>query len=373
MRITDIEAVVLRQENLSTDRADSSQDALIIKVHTDEGIVGYGEVDSFPEVAKAIVYAPKVLKYCTGLKELLLGEDPLEIKRLWDVMYHGTLKLGGRGAAIQAMSGIDMALWDIKGKYLHLPIYRLIGGCFKESIAAYSSVLFPSTTEEVGEVVLKAKEEGFSAIKFGWGKFGNDPQEDEALIATAREAAGADMEIMVDCGNCYQSYHAAYRAAKMLQKYNIFFMEEPFWSDDLTWYAKLSSRTDLCIATGEKLTTRFQFQDLMINGKVDIVQPDIARVGGITEALNIAFLAEMNKTLFIPHAWSTDIVIAAALHVNASIKNSLFMEYCMEETPLRRMTTVDPITMKEGVIQVPQKPGLGIELNEEEIKRYIVS
>lgn len=372
MKITDIETIVLRQKQIYWERADSTQDALIVKIHTDEGIVGLGEADSSPEVAQSIINAPKVLKYCTGLKELLIGEDPLDIERLWDKMYHGALKLGGRGAVIQAISGIDIALWDLKGKALGLPVYKLIGGGFKNKIKAYCSVLFPPTSEEVKELTLKAKEKGFFAIKFGWGNFGIDPKNDEALVRAAREAAGDDMEIMVDCGNCFRGFHDAFRTAKMLEEYDVFFMEEPFWTDDLITYAKLSEKTNIPIATGEKSTTRFQFLELMQKGKVDVVQPDIARAGGISETLKIALLADLNGSMFIPHAWSTDVVIAAALHVNASVKNSLFVEYCFEETPLRKELAVEPIGMEDGYVSVPEKPGLGVELNEEVLEKYSV-
>ncbi|MBA3415146.1 MAG: mandelate racemase/muconate lactonizing enzyme family protein, partial [Chloroflexia bacterium] len=200
MKITEIEAIVLRQPDVDTAKADGSQDALLIRVRTDEGITGVGEVDSLPPVVKAIVDAPASHAIASGLGALLIGEDPLEIDRLWERMYRGSIYYGRRGAAIHAISGIDIALWDIKGKALGQPISRLLGGPHRTHVRAYASTLMPDTPEETGRCVTGLVERGFTAIKLGWGPFGRDPDLDIALLRAARTAAGDAVELMLDIG-----------------------------------------------------------------------------------------------------------------------------------------------------------------------------
>jgi L-rhamnonate dehydratase len=171
VKITDVEAIILRQANIDVSRADGSQDALIIRVHTDEGVIGLGEVDSIPSVVKAIVDAPASHSNASGLRNLLIGEDPFEIERLWEKMYRGSIYYGRRDVAIHAMSGIDIGLWDIKGKALGLPVHRLLCGPHRSSIRAYASTLRPDTPGEVERVVSDLVGRGFTAIKLCWGPF----------------------------------------------------------------------------------------------------------------------------------------------------------------------------------------------------------
>jgi L-alanine-DL-glutamate epimerase-like enolase superfamily enzyme len=374
MKISDVEVILLRQKEPIASIGDSTQDAVIVKVHTDEGIIGIGEVASSPYVIEAIIKAPASKYLCCGLKQICLGKDPFEIERIWHDMYDQSSWFGLRGAAIQAMSGIDMALWDIKGKALSLPVYKLLGGAFNKEIKAYASVLFPDTAEEIKNMVKEFVGLGFSAIKFGWGKFGRSRQEDLRLIESAREAAGKNVELMVDAGGCFRDVKMVIQLAEELEKFNVFWLEEPFPPDDLEGLARLSKATQLRIATGERLSTRYQFKELIEKGKVDIIQPDVGRVGGISELNKVAFISQLNGVICIPHAWSSDILLAATLHINAAIPNGgIFQEFCVSGRPLRKDLAKNPIKVKNGYISVPEIAGLGVELNEDTIDNFRIT
>ena len=205
MKITDVEAVVLRQPAVNEGIADGSQDDLVILIHTDEGLTGIGEVDSAPEAVAALVNAPGSHAIANSLRELLLGEDPDDVERLWDKMYRGVNYIGRRGIAVHAISGLDIALWDLKGKAAGKPICELLGTVRHERIRAYASRLMPDTTEEVTEAVSALRDQGFTAVKLGWGPLGQDPEHDVRLAAAAREAGGDGVEILIDAGHGYEA------------------------------------------------------------------------------------------------------------------------------------------------------------------------
>src|SRR5437899_5920665 len=197
MRITRVEAILLRPKGaIDTSIGDGSQDGLVVRVHTDEGLVGLGEVDSLPSVAKAIIDAPPSHKIASGLGALLVGENPLEIGRLWQKMYKGSLYFGRRGAAIHAISGVEIALWDIAGKAASKPIHALLGGARRQRIKAYASTLMPDTPAEAAKVVETQMKAGFQAVKLGWGPLGRSAALDLALVAAARKAGGENLDLM---------------------------------------------------------------------------------------------------------------------------------------------------------------------------------
>ena len=298
----------------------------------------------------------------------------MEIEKIWHDMYEQSSWFGLRGVGIHAMSGIDMALWDIKGKVLNQPIYKLLGGGFHKKIKAYASALFPETPEKISKMVENFVQKKFSAVKFGWGKFGQIPENDIELVKAARKAAGDKTDLMIDAGGCYKDVTKAIEQAKALEDYGIYFFEEPFPPDELTNLAKLSQSTQIRIATGERLSTRFSFEDLIVKGKVDIIQPDTGRVGGISEFMKAASIAAQYGVACIPHAWSSDILLAATLHVNASMPNGgVFQEFCVSERPLRKDLVKNPIQQIDGYINVPEGPGLGVELNEDTVNNYRVN
>lgn len=369
MKISKVEIICLNLPE-KKDIADSSQDAVLVKVHTDEGIVGIGEIDSHPFIAKAIVEAPMSHRDSHGVADLLIGEDPFDREKLWQKVYKKTTHYGRRGIAIQVIGGIDIALWDLIGKACGKPIYKLLGGCFRNKVQAYASALFPEDSREIVKKVVSFVEQGFKGVKFGWGAFGQEAGKDIQLVKAAREAVGEEIKLMVDAGEQWSASTAIERARK-LEEYNPFFLEDALSPDDIDGYAKLTRATSLRIAAGEAYTTRFPYRDLIEKGNIDVVQPDVTRVGGISEAQKIAWMVQDLGVMFVPHSWSTDILVAATLHLLAAIPQESLLEFCISNSPLKNDLILEPFSIdKEGFVKVPEKPGLGIELNEEIIKKY---
>ena len=365
MKITDVEAVVLRQAVLNEGIADGSQDDLVILVSTDEGITGIGEVDSAPEAVKALVDQRGSHAVATSLRDALVGEDPLDVERLWEKMYRSVIYVGRRGIAIHAISGVDIALWDIKGKALGKPVCELLGTPVRDRIRAYASMLMPDTPEETSERVSALKEQHFTAIKLGWGPLGKDADHDVKLATAAKEAAGDDVEILIDAGLGYVAdADTAIRVARQLEELGIYWLEEPFEPDEYEAYAKLADAVEITIAAGEQDATRWGFRELIERGHVDLVQPDVTRCGGITETLRIAELAREHGVKTVPHAWKSGIIKAASLHVNAVLPDALFQEYCVADTEINTKLTKQLLPIEEdGCVAIPTAPGLGVDLD----------
>jgi L-rhamnonate dehydratase len=374
VHITDVEAIVLRQPALNEGIADGSQDDLVVRVHTDVGIVGIGEVDSAPEVVKAVIDAPASHAIASGLRHVLIGQDPLQIEQLWDVMYRAAIYYGRRGVALHALSGIDIALWDIKGKALGKPVSALIGTVRRARVRAYASTLMPNTEDEVARTVSNLIERhGFTAVKLGWGPLGQDPAHDVRLARAARKAAGDHIDVLIDAGLGYgNDAETAIRVARELEQAGIFWLEEPFLPDELEAYARLADMVDIRIAAGEEDTTRWGFRELVERGHVDVVQPDVTRCGGITELLRIAEYAATQRKGCVPHAWKSGIIKAASLHVNAVLPDAWFQEYCVADTPLNTGLTRQTFPLTDGFVDVPTVPGLGIDLDPDVLERYAV-
>ena len=374
MKITDVEAVILRQPVLDDGIADGSQDDLVIKIHTDEGITGIGEVDSSPEAVHALVSATSSHAIAHSFHSLLVGEDPNDVERLWQKMYRGMNYIGRRGIALHALSGIDIALWDIKGKAAGKPISALLGGAIRDRVRAYASMLMPDTTEETAERVAALRDDGFTAIKLGWGPLGKDPRHDVRLAAAAKEAAG-DGDILIDAGHGYGAdAKTAIGVARELEQLGVYWLEEPFEPDEYEAYAELADTVDIRVTAGEQDTTVWGFRELIERGHVDLVQPDVTRCGGITEWLRIAALAREHGVETVPHAWKSGIIKAASLQCNAVIPDATFQEYCVADTPINQTLVKERMPLDaDGYIAVPTGPGLGIELDEEVLERYRVS
>lgn len=368
MKITNVDAIILR---LPVRRAvaDGTQDDLLIRVETDEGIVGYGEVDTSPEAGKASIDAEMSHGTCYGLGEIVVGQDPMDIEQIWELMYRKALYYGRHGVAVHAMSGIDMALWDILGKAAGQPVHKLLGGSFLSEVQAYASMLMPESTEEVRERVRRYVEEGFKALKFGYGPLGKDVRRDVALAAAAKEAAGEGVEVMIDIGHGY-TLKMAMQAAREFEQIGIFWMEEPLPPDDFEGYRALCPSTSLRIAAGEQEAGRWAFRRLIWECGLDVIQPDISRAGGLTEAKRIAFMAHEANRPCVPHAFRTGVLVAACLHLIAAIPNSLFLEFSVTESALRRELLTEPFRVIDGKVAVPGKPGLGIEINQATVKKY---
>jgi L-rhamnonate dehydratase len=369
MKITDVETIYLRLPQVK-EQTDSGQDALIVRVHTDAGISGVGEVDSSPLAVKGAIDGPFSHNITSGLKHLVIGEDPFEIERIWHKMYQRNVYAGRRGIGIHAMSGIDLALWDIKGKALGLPVWKLLGGGFHRRIRAYASSLFGATPQETCERGKRFIDLGFSAVKFGWEPMGRDEETDIALVREARRGVGEKADLMIDAGLCYDAKTALQRVRRF-EEHRIFWFEEPLAPDNYEGYRRLSQATSVRIAAGEEESERRSFSELMDKGKIDVVQVDLTRCGGITEGLKIASLAADRGLPCVNHGFTTYINVAAALHWLASIPNSFIMEYVAEEgTALREAITRQSFRAVDGFVTVPDEPGLGVHLDEEALARY---
>ena len=370
MKITDVQAIYLRQREVKQ-QCDSGQDALIVRVFTDAGVTGLGEVDSSPIAVKGAIEGPYSHTITSGLRELLIGEDPLETEYLWHKMYRQNIYSGRRGIAIHAMSGIDIALWDIKGKVLGLPVWKLLGGGFhRKGIRAYASTLFGDTPDRTRERALRLRDQGFTAAKFGWAPMGQDEKTDIALVRQARAGLGEDADLMIDAGLVWDAKTALQRA-RAFSDYHIFWLEEPLQPDDYEGYRKLTAATEVRIAAGEHESERRSFLELMDRGQIDIVQVDLTRCGGFTEAMKIASLAVDRGLPVVNHGFTTYINVAAALHFLNAIPNSFIMEFVAEEeTTLRDSLTREKIIARDGIVAVPDSPGLGIELDEAALETY---
>jgi L-rhamnonate dehydratase len=372
MKITKVETMFLRLPQVK-DQCDSGQDALIVKIFTDAGVTGIGEVDSAPLAVKGAIDGPFSHTAASGLAQIILGEDPLQTEFLWQKMYRQNIYAGRSGIGLHAMSGIDIALWDIKGKVLGQPIWKLLGGGFHKRIRPYASSLFGATPKETGERARRFRDRGFSAIKFGWDPMGRDEATDIALVREARNGAGDGVDLMIDAGLVWDA-KTAIRRARAFSDYNIFWLEEPLMPDDYEGYAKLSQATDVRIAAGEEESGRHSFVQLMDRGKIDIVQVDLTRCGGFTEAMKIASLAQDRGLPVVNHGFTTYINVAAALHFLNAIPGSFIMEFVSEEeTLLRDEITKQRIVAEDGFVAMPTSPGLGIELNEEGIRKYRIA
>lgn len=373
MKITEVEAIYLRIPDLDAAQCDGTQDTLVIRIHTDEGIVGIGEVDSSPLVAKAVVDAPASHSIAVGLRSLLIGENPLEIERLWDKMYRGTIYFGRSGPALHAMSGVDIALWDIFGKAMNRPVCEMMGGIFNRKLRAYASALMPDTIDEAARMAEHYAKLGYKSIKFGWGPIGRDARFDEAQVKAIRDAIGDEVDIMIDAGLAWD-LKGALRMADVYEKYNVYWLEEPLHSNDIAGYRELADRTRLSIAGGEQESGRLAFQRLLDEGHLDIIQPDLARVGGLTEGKRIAYLAYDRHKKVVPHAFKTGILVAASTHFAAAIPNGFLIEHTVSNSPLARDLVNREVEFKDGCVTVPlDRPGLGVDINEEVLNRYRVN
>lgn len=337
----------------------------ILEILTDEGLTGVGSVFT----SKALTHGAIEL-----LRPLLIGERADEPARVTEKLRQSTFWQGRGGSVEHAISGIDIALWDLFGKKCGQPVGRLLGGFFRTRIKPYGSILFdePAALRRKLEVTV---ERGFKAIKMGWRPFGRrDSRLDELLIRTARETVGPNVELMVDAGGSEQfwphGYKWALETAKMLKNYDIVWFEEALPPDDLEGFIELRRNAPLPITTGEVLTRRQSFRPFLERGAVDIIQPDATKCGGLTEAWRIGWKAYDHNILMVPHGWNTAIGLAADLQLVAALPVARYVEYLTPCVYLDELITEPFKPDVEGYLNIPDRPGLGIELNREAMKRY---
>jgi L-alanine-DL-glutamate epimerase-like enolase superfamily enzyme len=388
MKITDVECFILLVPDFDSAACSSAQDDIVVRIHTDEGITGIGETDANPWAVKALIEAPGTHCMGLGLKEMLIGEDPLQVEALWDKLYIGSEMNGRRGLGICALGALDMALWDIRGKAEGKPVWKLLGGARRSKLIPYASLL-PDGNDlsEYGKSLIskaqRAVELGFSAIKAevcikGPYSHMNLQEKDEDivdLVEAVREAIGPKIRLMVDVAYTWQDYKTALRVLRRLEPLDLYFVETPLASDNLQGYARLAENSGIRIAAGEWLTSRFEFFDLIDRGGIDVAQPDVGRVGGLTESRRIVEYAYDRGCIIVPHCWKTGIGIAASAHLCTIAPNAPFFEFLpvpLAESRLRKELIKEDFDLVEGSMPLPTRPGLGVELDEDVLARYQV-
>ena len=372
VKITDVEPIVLRLSRVDTTRADGTQDAFLVRVHTDEGIVGIGEADTSPYLARTIVEMPSSHSIARGLREVLVGEDPLQIDRLWQLMFHASDHYGRAGAALHTISAIDIALWDIAGKAAGRPVSDLLGGRRVEDVPVYASEVMPDSVDEVRRLAERAASGGYPALKLGWGPLGQDADHDVALVRAARETLGPASTLMLDGGRAY-SVKSALQLLDRVEEHDLYWFEEALAPDDLDGYRRLSDATTVRIAAGEADATLPPFRALVEHGHVDVLQPDLARCGGFTVARQIALLERTSAVQVVPHCFSTAVLVAASLHFVATLDRPTWSEFSVADSTLVNGILREPFRLQDGRLAVPGGPGLGIELDDELIDRLRVA
>jgi L-alanine-DL-glutamate epimerase-like enolase superfamily enzyme len=364
VKITELEPIVLGSgSDVDVARADGTQDAFLVRVHTDEGFVGLGEADTSPYVARTMIEMPSSHAVARGFSELLVGRDPLQIEARWREMYRGSYHYGRGGAALHVISAIDMALWDIAGQHAGLPISELLGGRVTDSVPVYASEVMPQTVAEVTQLARGATKVGYPAFKLGWGPLGANLDADEELIRAARAALGPKTLLMIDGGMAYN----VKRARQLLQRVadvELYWLEEPLAADDYAGYRRLSETANIRIAAGEADSGIKPFRALVERGGVDVLQPDLARCGGFTIARRIAALAGEAGVEVVPHCFSTGVLVAASLHFVSSLERPTLSEFSIANSPLVRELLVDRFELDGGRLAVPCGPGLGIALDD---------
>lgn len=369
MKIDQIICQILRVRSVEKKTA-SSQDVVLVRVRTNDGLEGIGEADASPEVVKAIIDAPFSHNIACGLREILLGENPLETERLWQKMYRRTMYFGRSSVTIAAMSAIDMALWDLKGKLFGQPIHRLLGGKQCDRIKAYASILFGKdgqATKEIGQRWVAA---GYQAVKFGWEPMGQSEALDLELVRGAREGLG-DAMLLIDAG-CVWDARTALRRAQSFAQFNIGWLEEPLRQADIDGYAWLRDRSPVPIAAGEGECGRESFRPLIDRHALDVYQVDLSRCG-FTDAAYIRARVEEIGARLCNHCYTSPVTVAACLHWLSTCRDAFIFEDSVEDSPMRNDLTHERVQARNGFIQVPDGPGLGVTLNEDFIKEYLVA
>ncbi|MCK9913336.1 MULTISPECIES: mandelate racemase/muconate lactonizing enzyme family protein [Microbacterium] len=368
MKITDVTAAGLRgatpaggwtQELQPEDSAHT-----LVFVTTDEGLTGIGSVFTTEPLVKASLLV---------LRDLLLGEDALDTERVTEKLHQNTFWFGRGGAITHTISGINIALWDIAGKAYGQPIGRLLGGAHRDRVRPYASLLMQNP-EPLEAELLRLRGQGFTAFKIGWGPFGRvNATLDEAIVAAARNAVGDDTLLAVDAGGSDAYWHNGYKWAlntsKMLADYGVAWFEEALNPDDLAGFKKLREHSPVPISGGETLTRRQSFTPFLRAAAFDIVQPDVTKVGGLSESISIGKQASDLGIKLIPHGWNTAIGLAADLQIASALSNTDLIEYCTGSAYIDDLPATPWSLDAEGFLAIPDQPGLGVAWDTDAIHR----
>lgn len=389
MKITRVDCHVLLVPDYDADACSSAQDDLVVEIHTDRGLVGIGETDTNPWVARECIKARGTHSMGRGIEKMLLGADPLDPDAIWRTLYSGSKMTGRRGAVICALGAIDMALWDIAGQAAGKSIASLLGAASGAVVTPYASLLpVGDTVEEYAVSLLdklrEARSLGFLAAKlevcingpYSHGGLQADDRHVIEIVSAARRAVGPEYTLMLDVAYAWPSARHALSLLEKLAEHDLYFCETPIDIDDLAGYAFLHQHSPIPIAAGEWQNTHHEFLDLADRGMVDILQPDVGRVGGFGEARRVAELAAQRGRRIVPHCWKTGIGIAASVHLAAASSVCPFVEFLpteLAESRLRKELLARELEVVGGVIPVPQTPGLGVTLDRAALEKFRVT
>ncbi|HEY7750116.1 MAG TPA: mandelate racemase/muconate lactonizing enzyme family protein [Aestuariivirgaceae bacterium] len=375
MKITDIDVIELRVPGWKGDTFDGSYDNCLVIVHTDENLSGIAEVDSVPSVIRAIIEAPRSHTHAMGLKEAIVGQDPSDVEGLWERMYDLTSYYGRRGAVIHAISAVDIALWDIRGKILGKPLCDVLGTRRRQRVLAYGTV-YPlgETPDEVRTTIDRGLKLGLKAIKIVADPFWrNDIAKTKSLIRAAREHVGPEIMLMVDAATAWATVEDGLPLMPIFRDYGFQWVEAPLPIDDLKGHARLQGH-GVAIGGGDLgMTTRYEYEQLFDIGHVDIAQPDVTMAGGLTELLRIAEVARARGKRVVTHGYKSNITIAANLGFLAQHWDDEPLEYSTSSSPLRWHLTNESFDIDvDGKVDIPVLPGLGVSLNMDTVHKYRV-
>jgi L-alanine-DL-glutamate epimerase-like enolase superfamily enzyme len=379
--IADVEVIPFQSAE-SPDDCDGAADTVVVQLTDEEGRSGIGEADAPAEVVRAFIEMPDLHVWSRGLRGLLIGRNPFPIPALWDSLYEGSIYPGRRGAGIHALSAVDIALYDLAGKQLGRPAYELLGGARRDELVPYAT-LFPGMPQgrgigalkrEIHALIDRALELGFRAVKVEalFDELVSDNELAELLIA-ARGRLGDESALLVDFGYRWRDWRSALRTLERAGEADLYLAEATLGHDDLEGHARLAVRVSTRIGGAEFAATRFECREWLERGRVDVLQPDPNRAGGLTELQRVAELAARHAASVIPHGWKTGITVAANMHLHAATANVPLFELVSPElwsSPLRRELTTPEPALRDGVLALPTLPGLGIELDPDTVARY---
>jgi len=373
MKITSVEAIHLRAEDPLIELFDGSYDDCVLVVHTDTGLTGIGETESMAPAIQAIVRGPSAHNHARALSAVLVGADPANPVALWHQMFEATDYLGRRGLTMHAIGGVDLALWDLRGKIEGKPVHELLGGAKRDRVPAYGTIYpMAQTPEKVRAQIAAGQARNLRNFKFAADPWWlNDIALTGRLLAAARGQAGDQAHLIVDAALSYRTAQEGLRLYPIYREVGIWFLEAPLPLDDVEGHLEMS-RHGLPLGVGDLGFTHVrEFIEMMDLGGASICQPDISQVGGFTGILEVAAAAYARNKRVITHGYKTNIEIAANLHFLAAQPNVEPLEFSLSHSPLRWHTTNEHFPVEEdGCVRIPQSPGLGVTLNPETIERY---
>jgi L-alanine-DL-glutamate epimerase-like enolase superfamily enzyme len=360
----------------------TSFDCALVRIETESGLVGWGEAREV--VGSTGNHATLVAAINHHYAPIIVGEDARDINRLWENMYNGTRghyalshgrvfpALGRRGISIAAISGIDLALWDLLGKHLDTPVWRLLGGRKAERMPAYASGGWADENKIGAQLAGYIEKGGFSAVKMRVGIMDGTPDISARRVIAARKALGPDIGIACDAHGTF-SVADAKRFCHLVEDCGLLWFEEPVTADDKAGLAQVRASSSVPIATGESESTRFAFRDLALLQAADIFQPDLAICGGISEGMRIGAIASAWNLRLAPHLWTGALAFSAGMAISAVSPAGFILEYSVAANPLLHNLAIEQFAVKDGYIDVPDRPGLGITIDEDFASKHVIS